>query len=52
MEQLHTIKELIYQGKVDQAIAHQDKINAFLTQRVGDKVTFDEMRKQLKQAVM
>ena len=37
---------------VDQAIAHQDKINAFLTQRVGDKVTFDEMRKQLKQAVM
>ena len=26
MEQLHTIKELIYQGKVDQAIAQLDKL--------------------------
>ena len=37
---------------VDQAIAHQDRINQFLMQRVGDKVTFEEMREQLKRAVM
>ena len=37
---------------VDQAIAHQDRINQFLMQRVGDKVTFEEMREQLKRVVM
>lgn len=36
---------------VDSAVAHQERINRFLTQSVEDKVTFDEMLVTLRQAV-